>query len=1401
MRRIWLAAAIPGAAFLLPSCAEEVKDVNRVQPHYFDKNLLKGEWYYRQTIVDVPPDVGIGFVGLEGKVEKVKFDFYGNALHARRTHEGIRGLDEDETRPGAQFEGDVVLRVMGVEHFDILRQYNKSTGAQSNVLSEDTSLHPWHERQYFRADWSSAGAPGQFTDFANLVKTGAKGTYWARETETENPDHFQADLEDGSINFTTSYTLTDGGYTCFMEYGFYRSTTNTRNSCGLGEVKIRHSFHRIDPDDAAQFEPRSYLDRELIKDDEGDVMSYLTVSVPKGDDQFDYFNVECTDDVLSKLGGRYSRSDCRPLTLEQMGRFGFFRTERYDADRRVPNGHDELRNFYANHHKIWEQVYQWEMTKNADGESVIARDAHGKPKLKLDGEGKPVEIPVKDRKVRPIVYYLNVNFPENLKATMQTVAADWNTVFVNAVSAAKGLSVAALKAEMKGEDLFQIRDNNCTRAGVEAYLKRVPELGELADEVTDVGDVEDTKTLGKNPHNILSGNLEPLCSALTSESRNQGLEKFTYQQVGDVRWSFAYWVNEDQPSGPLGFGPSGPDAETGRIISGNAYIYGAAVDGYARDSLDLVRYLNGEIGSDYGDLGTDFEEITSGQTVLDWIARREKSVADQPLTVTDAQRSEFQKRFAAGVTLKNPAGLANPKASIDLTKMSKDMVERSDLRAADDAIFGQMGAADPMALMKKRLQDNPELRSRMLPRPVMSMLYRMFQYDPSEHEGEALPEDLLTAAIEVAANPAALAEHMQKRAAFYMERNITLPEFYDDAVIGKALSLKGKEPEEAYRIIREEIFRGVMLHEIGHTLGMTHNFRASHDALNYFDEFWDIQQNFDSDSERDEQLQPEFRYTSIMDYGARFNSDVHGLGKYDQAAIKFAYTGLLEEFADDVDVPGRLDLHLEYDDFTKIPDLLGGDAANITHRKNVLIDDVVADVRKGIRENGVKFAEDPKQSESAYWRDRTVPYYYCIDWFNGRDPKCRTWDEGPTHEEGVRSAIQRYWNYYFFNSWRRGRDDYQFYFGFFGRMGRLLPYLNYPYKYWSFFEQYETENGAKLDVTEDLLRAAMISMDFVMQALGTPEPGWYCKANTGTSLESQLTYVPFWAFGYNPEYFRSEACGRYELPVGVGRNMYIELSDDYETHWNYMGTFFEKQNFIVPMLNAGAVFIRPPVNSYGELELRFGFYDHFKDRILGLTLDLLDAGLGSFGHRSYQWTIAEDPVSRQKSIDFPSAFNFAELDGRLDADAPPAENPDAVQVWTNTPFDLMRYWLFVAAQLNSRPGDKQLDFYEYIAVQEKGSGDDRELAPGTTMTSFENPKTGQIFEAPQTSDGQSVAYRVLRVAKAAGDEWRSAKRALDRDPENASLQQDLENADQSLEFYLSIIDDMRFLRSILDLGK
>src|SRR5699024_7463174 len=57
---------------------------------------------------------------------------------------------------------------------------------------------------------------------------------------------------------------------------------------------------------------------------------------------------------------------------------------------------------------------------------------------------------------------------------------------------------------------------------------------------------------------------------------------------------------------------------------------------------------------------------------------------------------------------------------------------------------------------------------------------------------------------------------------------------------GGARAFKGKSREEIRDYLSHRAFVGVALHEVGHTVGLRHNFSASMDALNYHDGFWKI---------------------------------------------------------------------------------------------------------------------------------------------------------------------------------------------------------------------------------------------------------------------------------------------------------------------------------------------------------------------------------------------------------------------------------------------------------------------------------------------------------------------------------------------------------------------------------
>ena len=143
----------------LISCAERHRDINRVQPYLIAKSDLEGEWYMMQTVVDLPPTTYFTFIGETSALERVRWELQEDLLIAYRSYERLRGAESTSVQ--APFEGREapIAAYRIVAHVDVQREYNSSTGEQSNVISENTADRPWFEREYVRVDGSASVVP------------------------------------------------------------------------------------------------------------------------------------------------------------------------------------------------------------------------------------------------------------------------------------------------------------------------------------------------------------------------------------------------------------------------------------------------------------------------------------------------------------------------------------------------------------------------------------------------------------------------------------------------------------------------------------------------------------------------------------------------------------------------------------------------------------------------------------------------------------------------------------------------------------------------------------------------------------------------------------------------------------------------------------------------------------------------------------------------------------------------------------------------------------------------------------------------------------------------------------------------------------------------------------------
>ncbi|MDH5672136.1 MAG: zinc-dependent metalloprotease [Myxococcales bacterium] len=627
-----------------------------------------------------------------------------------------------------------------------------------------------------------------------------------------------------------------------------------------------------------------------------------------------------------------------------------------------------------------------------------------------DGDGNVRDYA--ERKLQPVTYMLSPGYPEELRELTDDIAAEWDVTLKTTMAELRGQSIEALEADLEdqtGASCMFCLDDN--------------EDGEA--------------------------------------------------RIGDLRYNFLYWVDAPQLSGPLGYGPSSANPETGRIVAGMAYVYGAGVDSQAQYAKDVVDLING----DY-----DAQDFLEADFVRDEVFERKPRVALEALNglkdlpMAEAREALLSAGHRARIEALKAEGLPSARPGYDRQQLSR--IQGSPLQSLlvnDEMILAQGGGV----------------------------------YQP----GDVLPEEFLQSLAPWNWNTVEARRGSDEKRLKAARNNLWLAELDDPAIVGLAKDAKDKglEGDELWQHLRERIYFGVALHEIGHTVGLRHNFGSSADALNYHEQYWELREptlvenpetlqdvlemacevssirNAEACEAQLEGRMREYQYSSIMDYGAKFNSDIHGLGRYDMAAVAAGYGDLIEVFDNSVTddmLAGNRDLLVELADirtpvvgslpevihYTELPRLLGG-------------------IQNLGRRHLMPRAEynDSREEEGGPVR---VPYLACYDEYVDSTPVCHRWDQGADAYEITMDYINSYREYFPLVNFQRDRVGFNP-----GAVGdRVFSRYFYPitnmYQHW-LFDLIRGRTG-DLRATYDQI-GALRGFSLLWEVMATPRYGSYVQ--------------------------------------------------------------------------------------------------------------------------------------------------------------------------------------------------------------------------------------------------------------------------------------------------------------------
>ncbi len=976
-------------AAIVSGCAQERAPINRVQPYALAKTFFVGqklvdpsddpEFWARTTVTDVgygAAQDGLFTSTYAQPLSRVKWQITEDLLIARLAYERIPGSDGKGVGKLTQ-DGIIVAAFHISSHFDIKRAYNSSTGEQMNVVEENSYDRPWFERDYFRVDWSKNMNVDSY-DFDTLSMMGLYGgiQYEALSYDVVDPSQEDAPYfaDDGSYFDVTTKAFAKPGLIDLSSLGWGMSTFPScmldadfaggqapAASCNPVELTLRHSFRKVVDTD---YEPKEW-----------DGFRFQSAGAFYGERSGYARNYGMTDELWHRFIERYNiweRSHYYANPAAMTGEVACF------TNKTTPYGEDPHRDTDADGTED-ECKAVTDATKVGGSTCDTFRQRctlpyqlrMAKPVVWYHADGSNPEYfqPSEDATHEWDVA-MRAAVQESKYAECKRTGGDADACLTkfpvyfgqqddneDAIALAKEVDDCrhgiAYKDKNRNEAACtaladDIGAKRALAPGV-IYLAKQPEMVVLCHSPVEAGDPASCAPADKRlPANLTAEacfNAHTTGDVETIATCNNAL----HVRRGDLRYHQVNSIVEPATPSPWGIMVDASDPVNGEKVAASINVWSYINELWSQGTVDMARYAAGELKS---------ADITEGQYIKNWSAAAEAAsrdgmtqgmTAEQVNVRTHASGELIDAARAAAFKQQHPEAMEL--AAQHAQKLRGIRAEHNAPSAAMPEYMARRQAATntafEAALMTPMMQKFFGIQGMQLSSGLMDMVSPLRGGNPAVQRNlRQMRENALAArgacVMEMAEAPlsiAGLGDVLQTKFGAFDKVACDDTETADikncagdSACIATATEARIKcvateqtRAEAMRKYLARRVHYAVVIHEMGHSIGLRHNFISSADAFNYRPQYWQLRTKdgtvtkactnlvkeadaancvgpryFDpvTTPERDNLIWM-WMQSSVMDYAGESTQDLIGLGAYDFHAPAMFYGDVQAVFADD----------------------------------------------------------------------------------------------------------------------------------------------------------------------------------------------------------------------------------------------------------------------------------------------------------------------------------------------------------------------------------------------------------------------------------------------------------------------------------------------------------------------